>query len=115
MAPDFNQPPGPPSPQPLPGRPIPPPVAPKKGKGCFGCLVGCLAAVILGLLLIAGCGYFGVQELSRKTEAAATALKAQGFDAAEIVELTLTASFYVCVSRLLQSMDVQLEEGLDHG
>lgn len=43
------------------------------------------------------------------------ALKAQGFDAAEIVELTLTASFYVCVSRLLQSMDVQLEEGLDHG
>lgn len=42
------------------------------------------------------------------------ALRQCGFDNAEIVELTLTASFYVCVSRFLQSMDVQLEEGLDH-
>jgi alkylhydroperoxidase family enzyme len=39
------------------------------------------------------------------------ALKQQGFGAAEIVELTLTASFYVCVSRFLQSMDVDLEPG----
>ncbi len=101
MAPDFNQPPGPPSPQPLPGRPIPPPVAPKKGKGCFGCLVGCLAAVILGLLLIAGCGYFGVQELSRKTEAAATALKAQGF--AEEASDTITKESVVEGKKLLHA------------
>ncbi|MFT3802015.1 MAG: carboxymuconolactone decarboxylase family protein [Burkholderiaceae bacterium] len=39
------------------------------------------------------------------------ALKRQGFDAADIVELTLTASFYVCVARFLQSMEVPLEEG----
>lgn len=42
------------------------------------------------------------------------ALGRNGFGNAEIVELTLTASFYVCVSRFLQSMDVELEEGLDH-
>jgi alkylhydroperoxidase family enzyme len=42
------------------------------------------------------------------------ALARNGFDPSAIVELTLTASFYVCVSRFLQSMDVQLEEGLDH-
>ena len=39
------------------------------------------------------------------------ALKAQGFDASAIVELTLTASFYVCVARFLKSMDVPLEPG----
>ncbi|TXL63586.1 carboxymuconolactone decarboxylase family protein [Zeimonas arvi] len=38
------------------------------------------------------------------------ALKQQGFDEAQIVELTLTASFYVCVSRFLQSMEVPLED-----
>ncbi len=31
------------------------------------------------------------------------------FTPAEIVELTLTASFYVCVSRLLTSLDVDIE------
>lgn len=43
------------------------------------------------------------------------ALACNGFSAADVVELTLTASFYVCVSRFLQSMDVDLEEGLNHG
>jgi alkylhydroperoxidase family enzyme len=38
-------------------------------------------------------------------------LRRQGFSDAEVTELTLTASFYVCVSRFLQSMDVPLEEG----
>ena len=38
------------------------------------------------------------------------ALRRQGFSDAEVTELTLTASFYVCVSRFLQSMDVPLEE-----
>ncbi|MSP97819.1 MAG: carboxymuconolactone decarboxylase family protein [Betaproteobacteria bacterium] len=38
------------------------------------------------------------------------------FTDAEIVELVLTASFYVCVSRFLQSMDVGLEPGFEaHG
>ena len=37
------------------------------------------------------------------------ALKHAGFDACAIVELTLTASFYVCVARFLQSMEVPLE------
>jgi 4-carboxymuconolactone decarboxylase len=39
----------------------------------------------------------------------------QGFSHADIVELTLTASFYVCVARFLQSMDVEPEEGFEHG
>ena len=43
------------------------------------------------------------------------ALGKQGYSDAEITELTLTASFYVCVSRFLQSMDVQLEDQVDHG
>ncbi len=38
-------------------------------------------------------------------------LKANGFDDEAVVELVLTASFYVCVSRFLQSMDVELEPG----
>jgi len=38
-------------------------------------------------------------------------LREQGFSAAEVMELTLTASFYVCVSRVLHSMDIPLEEG----
>lgn len=40
------------------------------------------------------------------------ALKQNGFDDADVVELTLTASFYVCVARFLQSMGVELEAGL---
>ncbi|MBI3376278.1 MAG: carboxymuconolactone decarboxylase family protein [Betaproteobacteria bacterium] len=48
------------------------------------------------------------------SDACIDALRRHGFGDAEIVELTLTASFYVCVSRFLQSMDVELEEGLDH-
>ena len=39
------------------------------------------------------------------------ALKQQGFDESAIVELTLTASFYVCVARFLKSMDIGLEPG----
>jgi alkylhydroperoxidase family enzyme len=39
------------------------------------------------------------------------ALRRSGFDEAGIVELTLTASFYVCVARFLQSMGVELEAG----
>jgi len=34
---------------------------------------------------------------------------ARHFDAGAIVELVLTASFYVCVGRVLRSMDVELE------
>lgn len=37
-------------------------------------------------------------------------LKQQGFGHADIVELVLTASFYVCVSRFLKSVDVELEK-----
>jgi alkylhydroperoxidase family enzyme len=36
-------------------------------------------------------------------------LRACGFTDAEVVELTLTASFYVCVARFLGSMDMPLE------
>ena len=43
------------------------------------------------------------------------ALEHQGFGSAEITGLTLTASFYVCVSRFLRSMDVQLEDESKHG
>ncbi len=42
-------------------------------------------------------------------------LKDRGYSPAEITELTLTASFYVCVSRFLLSMDVPLEGGRAHG
>lgn len=37
-------------------------------------------------------------------------LKQQGFGDADVVELVLTGSFYVCVSRFLKSMDVELEK-----
>ncbi len=40
-------------------------------------------------------------------------LRARGFDDAAVVQLVLTASFYVCVSRFLQSMDVELEPGYE--
>lgn len=43
------------------------------------------------------------------TEISIDQLKDQAFDSAEIVELVLTASFYVCVGRFLQSMDIELE------
>ncbi|MEO7031737.1 MAG: carboxymuconolactone decarboxylase family protein [Herbaspirillum sp.] len=36
-------------------------------------------------------------------------LRQQAFDSEEIVELVLTASFYVCVTRFLESMDIQVE------
>lgn len=43
-------------------------------------------------------------------------LKQLGYSDAEIVELVLTASFYVCVARFLHSMDVGLEPGFEaHG
>ena len=50
-------------------------------------------------------------EVTRGPGASAACIDAlkQHFSAAEIVELTLTASFYVCVARFLQSMDVELE------
>ena len=37
----------------------------------------------------------------------------QKFDEAAVVELVLTASFYVCVGRFLQSMGVELEPGFE--
>nr|MBF0683640.1 carboxymuconolactone decarboxylase family protein [Pseudomonas sp.] len=37
------------------------------------------------------------------------ALKTAGFSDSDVVELVLTSSFYVCVSRFLQSMDIELE------
>jgi alkylhydroperoxidase family enzyme len=40
-------------------------------------------------------------------------LKQSGFDDAQVVELVLTASFYVCVGRFLSSMDVGLEPGYE--
>jgi len=43
------------------------------------------------------------------SESSIAQLKEQAFDSAEIVELVLTASFYVCVGRFLKSMDIQLE------
>ena len=47
------------------------------------------------------------------SEACIEQLKQQSFDHAEIVELVLTASFYVCVGRFLQSMDIDLEPGYE--
>jgi alkylhydroperoxidase family enzyme len=58
------------------------------------------------------------EEVTRGPGASAACIEAlgqQGFDQAEIVELTLTSSFYVCVSRFLQSMEVDLEPGLKDG
>jgi len=56
------------------------------------------------------------EEVTRGPAASPACIEAlkRHFSPAEIVELTLTASFYVCVSRFLQSMDVDLEEGLKH-
>jgi len=36
------------------------------------------------------------------------------FDASAVVELTLTASFYVCVGRFLSSMRLELEPEYQH-
>jgi len=47
------------------------------------------------------------------SEATVAQLRTCGFDDAAVVELVLTASFYVCVSRFLQSMNVELEPGYD--
>ena len=54
------------------------------------------------------------EEVTRGPAASAdcmAALRRCGFDDAALVELVLTASFYVCVSRFLQSMEVPLETG----
>jgi len=55
------------------------------------------------------------EEVTRGPAASADCVDSlkQHFIDAEIVELTLTASFYVCVSRFLQSMDVDLEPGFE--
>lgn len=58
------------------------------------------------------------EEVTRGPAASAAcmeALRKCGYDEAGIVELTLTASFYVCVSRFLQSMGIELEDGLADG
>ena len=54
------------------------------------------------------------EEVTRGPAASSACIESlrQHFSDAEVVELTLTASFYVCVARFLQSMDVDLEEGL---
>lgn len=55
------------------------------------------------------------EEVTRGPAASAeciTALK-EHFNDAEVVELVLTASFYVCVGRFLKSMDVDLEPGFE--
>ena len=56
-------------------------------------------------------------EVTRGPAASAACIESlkRHFSNAEIVELTLTASFYVCVARFLQSVDVDLEDGLKHG
>lgn len=41
------------------------------------------------------------------------ALRAQGFDDEALVELVLTASFYVCVGRVLGSLGIELEAGYE--
>jgi len=40
-------------------------------------------------------------------------LKQQGFDESAVLELVLTASFYVCVGRLLHSMGIELEPSFE--
>jgi alkylhydroperoxidase family enzyme len=56
------------------------------------------------------------EEVTRGPSASAATveqLKRCGFDDEAVVELVLTASFYVCVSRFLQSMNIELEPGHD--
>jgi alkylhydroperoxidase family enzyme len=51
------------------------------------------------------------EEVTRGPAASAACIEAlkQSFSDAEVVELVLTASFYVCVGRFLKSMEVDLE------
>lgn len=51
------------------------------------------------------------EEVTRGPAATAKSIEAlkRHFSEAEVVELVLTASFYVCVGRFLKSMDVELE------
>lgn len=54
------------------------------------------------------------EEVTRGPGASArtvASLREQGFDDEAVVELTLTASFYVCVGRLLHSLAIEPEEG----
>ena len=56
------------------------------------------------------------EEVTRGPGASAHAieqLRQQGFDDEAVVELTLTASFYVCVGRLLNSMAIEVEPGYE--
>jgi alkylhydroperoxidase family enzyme len=56
------------------------------------------------------------EEISEGPAASAeaiAALRASGFADEQVVELVLTASFYVCVARFLASMDIPLEDGYD--
>jgi hypothetical protein len=39
---------------------------------------------------------------------------ARHFDRSDVVELTLTSSFYVCVSRFLTSVKLELEPDYQH-
>jgi alkylhydroperoxidase family enzyme len=52
-------------------------------------------------------------EVTRGPGASAEAIEQlkQHFGGEAVVELVLTASFYVCVSRVLLSMDIELEQG----
>lgn len=54
------------------------------------------------------------EEVTRGPAASAACIEAlkSHFSDAEVVELVLTASFYVCVGRFLKSMDIELEAGL---
>lgn len=51
------------------------------------------------------------EEVTRGPAASADCIETlkQNFSDAEVVELVLTASFYVCVGRFLKSMDIDLE------
>ncbi len=55
------------------------------------------------------------EEVTQGPAASAECIAAlkQNFSDPEVVELVLTASFYVCVGRFLKSMDVDLEPGFE--
>ncbi len=55
------------------------------------------------------------EEVTEGPHASADSIAAlkKHFSDAEVVELVLTASFYVCVARFLASMDVELEPGFE--
>lgn len=56
------------------------------------------------------------QEITQGPSASAECMNElkQHFSEEQVVELTLTASFYVCVGRFLKSMDVPLEADFEH-